>query len=83
MHFVFWRTLKRHWECKQGFFTHVLVHLRGPYRFFTATEPVSNKIKPVNNSNADWAESHEALAPAEELLELMAAWKEERGTLGG
>lgn len=37
---------------------------------------MSNKIKPVNNSSADWAESHEALAPAEELLELMAAGKE-------
>lgn len=33
---------------------------------------MSNKIKPVSNSSADWAASHEALAPAEELLERMA-----------
>lgn len=71
-HFVFWTTLKRQWECKQGFFTHVLIHLRRAYRFFSATEPVSNKIKPVSNSSADWAETHEVLAPAEELLERMA-----------
>lgn len=44
---------------------------------------MSNKIKPVNNSSVDWAESHEALAPVEELLKLMAAGKEEGGTLVG
>lgn len=39
---------------------------------------MSNKIKPVNNSSVDWAESHEALAPAEELLELMMAAGKEK-----